>query len=210
MLQDLQDDCAAVNAAPEELIHAIHTAQTSMHAACQKVATWFRLSKSDAFVSFSLDLAIEIAAESVRNCFGRSNLITHVAGPTLPLIDGKYLLGFVDMFFILFENALTRSGVSPTTVDVQFQRNGSLLTISLSNEIGGGINRRDLADRISAIKQAYGSAMTMGQLASEGGTGFVKLRKILAGDLACLSDFDLYVDGSRFSVVIVLEIAAWE
>ena len=41
-----------------------------MQRTCARVANWFRLSKTSTSVDFGIDLAIAIAAESVRNCFG--------------------------------------------------------------------------------------------------------------------------------------------
>jgi hypothetical protein len=209
LLQSLYFAVAKLGA-PESLLRAIQSAQTEMMTACQKVSTWFRLSKTNAFVAFHLDIAIEIAAESVRNYFGRDSLSTHVTSMRdVPLIPGKYLLGLVDMFFILFENARTRSGLAGVRVDISIQRSGNLLTLQLSNQIAETVDRVTLNKRVLDVRNAYQRELATELVASEGGSGFAKLRKILAADLACLSDFDVYLEGDRFTVLIALDMSTW-
>jgi hypothetical protein len=211
MLSDLRTQASllGVDTACPEFLTTVDSAHSALGAAITRIANWFRLSKSRQFVDFRLELAIAVAAESVRNCFGNVSLVEEVQSPDLPMLEGRYLSGFVDVFFTLFENACKHSGLLDNRAYVEVVSNGRSVDIVVSNPISGSPDISVRQSHIRAIRASLDSRISTHILAGEGGTGLYKIRKILEYDLGCLKSFDFEITNKRFVVDMGIEVPRW-
>jgi hypothetical protein len=211
MLSDLRTQASqlGVDTACPEFLTTVDSAHAALGAAITRIANWFRLSKSRQFVDFRLELAIAVAAESVRNCFGNISLGEEIRSPDLPMLEGRYLSGFVDVFFILFENACKHSGLLKNQAYVEVIPNGRSVNIVVSNPISALPDISVRQTQISAIRASLNSPISTRILAGEGGTGLYKIRKILEYDLGCLNSFDFEIRNEGFVVNMCIEVPAW-
>ncbi|MCC0809016.1 hypothetical protein FPV16_22910 [Methylobacterium sp. W2] len=209
-LRTLRDSAAQAHSAVlrSEFEAAVANAQVAVDLSFERVATWFTLSAARENPDYGIDLAIEIAAKSIENCFGSNVLFVEQKTAEGPHLKGRTLASLVDMFFIVFENIVkhTRQGsvvgeVAQARVDLA--RTDKIYSISVSNPLPIDTDFALLNERVSGIKQSLSEGGD-NRLVTEGGTGFHKLRKILTTDLGLEHEFDFGVGGNNFEVTIML------
>jgi hypothetical protein len=206
-LRELRDAAQNVSSPQlrSELDSAIAAAQVAVDLAIDRVARWFALSTTQENPDYTIELAIEIAAKSIENCFGSNVLLVSPLEQEGPFLRGRTLASLVDVFFILFENIVKHArGSAAAHADVSIARTDRFYTITVKNALHDGTSKEDLIARISSIKDSL-RVENSDRLVTEGGTGYHKLRKILGSDLRLEHDFDFGLVGDEYEVTIYLD-----
>lgn len=210
-LQDLRDRSQQVDLglARAEFDASITAAMVGSDLAFERVSTWFTLTDRGENPDYAMDLPIEIARQSINNCFGVNALLVEIDVPaSLPVLVGRSLTSLVDVFFILFENVLKHSGAADgvsSIAEVDFTAASNNIYIRVANPLSGS-NIESVRSKLAVARQTLASANEDARLVTEGGTGFHKLRKILSLDLGAENAFDFKVEGGNFEIEILLDI----
>jgi hypothetical protein len=181
-------------------------AYTSVDLAMGKVAAWFTLSVSSENPDYAIDLAVDIAAQSVRNCFGRNSIDVRAEVAETAMLKGRTLASLVDAFFILMENVVRHARMDGSTpvLHMSIEAREGLYTVYARNRISGVQRRAAVLARIESIKASLADPSDTGRLAREGGSGFHKLQKIISTDLGSSNTFDFSLDNDNNFVVTLL------
>ena len=177
-----------------DLDDAIAQCRTALQNELDKMAAWFRRTAITDLQDFWIDLPIDIAIQVI-NSINPNRQIYPLKGFTgSKKISGKALKAFVDIFFILFDNALKHSNLGDRAPDISIQcrsKDGSLSFI-VANEVARVADVRLYTERLNAIGRDLGRQQSKSLVSKEGGTGLHKIYKILSVDLNCA--FRMHVD----------------
>lgn len=214
------------SAARQRFLHLLHTLQKEVFDLCsdssglslfndaigrsraclnnylEQIIAWFVRSEGAIVSFYDIDIAIEIATKSAFGNVAVSKDRTYV-------FAGASLGYFVDVFYILFENAISKAQLPKDQLDLKLD------ITSTSTEISFLVQNRctsvsDVAianQRLEYYRSNYGNkAVKREDLQGEGGTGFFKIHNILKNllDLDHTISFG-YVTHDLFEVNICLK-----
>jgi hypothetical protein len=167
-----------------DLTNAIRASRTDMQVAIDRIAAWFRLSKSTANEPFDIEDAVNIGMESLRtSSHGFDASITVEGRDNRVEIGGRQLTNFVDIFFTAFENVVRHSHTDgQPRAEVRITYYEGAIHFLIENEVGPRTVNTESLNKLEAIKSAIQGERYVKSLATEGGTGLHKIWKIIAYD----------------------------
>lgn len=159
---------------------AVLRSRTEMMHALARMAEWFTMPTPMAKLPLDLDMLVDLALTTLRNFYPDFAPKVVVKSEGLQPLTGVHGL-FADVFFILFENIMLRSGNDrDPDVEVNASIDGSTLLIRVENCV------RDSEDQFNSIESGVAEArrkIETGAYKSavrrEGGSGYPKLMKLL-------------------------------
>jgi len=204
MFGELESEIAqsANGSSTAELDGAIRTARTRAQMALDRVKDWFELSKPVEEPELNLEQLVEIGLQMVRNVHRDFEPILIKVIPDLPPFAWA-LTFFTDVFFIIFDNIRRHSEVNCPRVEVHVTYASDRLRIIVRSEIGPGVRTPEVDLRLDGIKRALSADLYPRSVRSEGGTGFIKLGKLILRDGGGTLDFGFGED-DRFFIDIEL------
>ena len=123
-------------------------------------------------------------------------------------ISERELVYFVDIFFILFENAISKSNVAKDELNINLSITecDDNFIITTTNNCFTEESIDYINKNLDFYRDAYGDeSLIKDTIQEEGGTGFFKIWKILEKDLEIRHDIEFNLDSSSlFSVTINL------
>jgi hypothetical protein len=190
-----------------ELVNAIHRARTATNISINQVCSWFRRNevydRQDYPIEFPVQIAQNMLAKTMSAASHWSGLsINFDADGALP---GRTLDGMVDVFYILLENALSRSGVpvDELRVSVTMTFRDGRYAARLSNNIDAQV---DIEERRNFVSTFLGSVSdpARAQLAQkEGNSGLHKVWQSLHAPAFSEPHLHVEVNESREFVVTI-------
>ncbi len=181
--------------------NAIRRAKNNLQNDLVTVGSWFEHVDSEGDGQFELNTAIEIAKRSLS-----INLnLTEKYECHIPQKDVSY---WVDVFFILFDNAISKSNLEKNDVSlsVEIERFGDSVVIDISNNTKLVHDFEFNNSELDFYRNAYGNEeLIRDVIQGEGGTGFFKIWKIMMRDLNIKHKIDFgYQSNNLFSVSLTL------
>jgi hypothetical protein len=189
------------------LVDAVVRAQTAFQSAVADVAEWFRRPQDLSRDPFDFEVAVRVALQQIHNCYVKTPLEPELNLNVRARIDGKFVDGICEIFYILLQNVILHSGFSDQTipVNVSADRTGDTLVVSCKNEIAPEVDiqaRRYLAQEAMG-KYQRDTAMKLAR--KEGGSGLSKIWRIAEFDLRLKHQIDICVaDDRTFTTKVTL------
>lgn len=200
-LQGEVQDSEMSKACKSTLANAISRAKGNLQSELLNITSWFEHVDSDGDGSFDFNTAIEIAKRSL-------NLDLTVKDTSNWKIPQKNLSYWVDVFFILFENALSKSNIEKQNLQlsVDIEEVDNLVVIKCRNKIGESKDISLLDAELEFYRKKYGNEeLIRNVIQKEGGTGFFKIWKIISKDLDINHKFEVgFTSNDIFQVEIIL------
>jgi hypothetical protein len=198
---DLENPLADFRAS--ELVRAVRIAQTGAQNALNQVNEWFRLRTPESAPSFELEEIIDIGLRCVEKIHPDFRPQISQETPLMPrFIDWTPLS---DIFFILFENVQKHSGIVCPQIRIIASESEGHVRITVESQVGETVDVYEAQDRVRGIKRAILEGSYQQGMRSEGGTGLMKLRKIIGGRLKKPRHLDFgFRDSSWFFVELEL------
>ena len=182
------------------LINAISRSKEQLQQTLSAILQWFTVNKADSVIKFDINTAVEIPSRLLN--------IT----PELDIdkdidIKGKHLNSFVDIFYILFENACSKSNLQKNDLKIKVKLKcigKKSLSLTVNNNCKCNENVEKCNKELESYTKTYDDEDIINIIAQkEGGTGIFKIRKILSRDLETNYKFDFgYVDNNLFKTYI--------
>ena len=165
---------------------AISRSKDSLHITLKLVASWFTRVEVDVIKEFEFDTAIEIAARPASINIKYDEIYEGV------LFEGKYLTSFVDILYIIFDNAAVKSHIQKddliVEVSLEMKPDGSLI-ICVTNNCKIDDSLEEENNKLDYYRNAYGNEILINKvIQDEGGTGIFKIWKILSKDIKVKHD----------------------
>jgi len=163
-----------------EFNNAIGRCKESLNVNIETISSWFMRSEQSEIISYDCDTLIEISRRAA------DITVTAVMPPSLKL-KGRTLSSFVDVLYMIFENAKTKSFLKKDDVNISIsllQLGNDNAELKISNnckEVGDIHLENENLEEYRKKYLTYVNYLTFAQ--GEGNTGLIKIAKILNQDL---------------------------
>ncbi len=169
-----------------ELIREITSCQTSISVEFDKISQWFQRTNNKNINDFTIELPINASLSAIRRLYPTySTLSPSLSVNANTIFDGEFFANFTDIFQILLHNIIKHSHLNPTdlcsSINV-FEIDKGLQIVTKSN-FDRDRDLREMNEIIVATSKQLATIETIEKTRKEGGTGFLKIKKILQTDL---------------------------
>lgn len=163
---------------------AIGRARGQIQNVLDRITEWFRLSTAEMLREpFSIEEAVNIGTASIRASCPDFQANLKLSEELQNFQISGSLPSFVDLLFLVFENAVRHSQLFPSpVVDITVSLSGDILCIHAENELGAGVSGAGSLDKVELIRNNLKFNVFSPYVKMEGGTGFYKMQKILHHD----------------------------
>ncbi len=175
-------------------------ARTDIYNEIGKISEWFRFNRLDNYPDYQLSLASKISSDIIQG-FDSSFILDASAIDESINLRGKTLVSIVEIFKILFDNIIKHSRGARKKATVSALRDSNIITINVSNYVSE-LDERRISDISSRLHQWE----TTDAISHEGGSGLLKIKKILSVDLKCKNQIEILPKGDVFSVRITADL----
>lgn len=183
LFNSLDADVALLaGAARVDLEQAIRAASTGANQSLDIVADWFRLPAPIEMEVFPIEAMIDVGLQCVTTIYPEFHpQLRTIVPPGLPQF-GDALAFFSDAFFIVFDNIRRHSGVADPDVDLVVEMDPpSPLRIRIQSKVSDNVDISAIEARLALIRERIETDDYRSAVTSEGGTGLIKLHRILRG-----------------------------
>jgi hypothetical protein len=193
-----------------ELINAIARARTATHYRLNTVISWFRRSEVYDRPDFSAEFPAQIALNMVKNTMSEAANWSTVSITTdgQELMPGRTLDALVYIFYDLFANAVTRSGLNVSDLNlsahIAFERGHFLATIS--NNVDSSKDTPEAREAIDALAKRILEADSGRQAQSERNSGLHKVWTALNAPVYRQPDLKPRLENQSFVVQISFQL----
>ncbi|MEB9553200.1 hypothetical protein P4J60_30350 [Bacillus cereus] len=190
-----------------DLKRRIIETKTNMAHEINQVSNWFNRSEGLNVREFEIDLAYEIGLEVANKINMNKSIRFEVENLLRKTIVGPKLRGFVDIFVIIFDNVFKRSGMSKDIpVKLRIIEENGYLILECKNKIS--FENESLENRLSNIEnnKKIINKLDFRLVSTEGGSGLLKISKILNVDLGfAFSCMDYYIMEDEFILTLKMK-----
>lgn len=179
---------------------AISRSRTEIQNSVSTVSDWFKLPTKQVYKEFSATTLVDTCETINKRVFLNYSLISVDKNiNSNSKIQGKYFSYFVDILIIVFTNAYYHSGfidnVSDLKIDLEISEKEDFLHIYVKNNLAQNVVIKDLNKKILDIQTKINDSMSTGQFRNfEGGSGLIKICKILEWNIATRWYFEFGLD----------------
>lgn len=111
---------------------------------------------------------------------------------------------------ILLDNIIVHSKVNPNELDIEISSKvteDDFLEISFTNNLSNSVDKQALKEKLQQVKNKWDiSSNDFENIDIEGGSGFDKIRRIIAFDLGCeLYKFDFKLEDNYLTIILSIE-----
>lgn len=171
------------------------------------VSNWFTKENIIDIDNFTLELPVNIALEYIKSSNFNVNIDSNIQIRTNKLnLQGRYLKWFNELFYVIFDNIIKRSGYDNNfNFDLKILNEDSTLKIECINPINIGEeeirNRKEaLQDKLSEINyiSTHEEPDILARASEEGGSGLYKIVKVLKYDIkTAKTNLDFGIDDNK-------------
>jgi len=192
-----------------ELRQLIGRASPELHASIERVASWFAPDAANELRALrTMEQIVDIAIQATNNAHRGFHPSIHTDIDELGLQANETLLEFTDILFTILDNIYTHSGLDRSPViHIGISNTGETggstrVRIAVTNQIAP--NTKTIANerRLERIRHQIESGDYRALSKVEGGTGLLKLKRIVAADDRQTLDFGYRPDSLEFFVDI--------
>lgn len=184
---------------------AISNTRIELRTTLQKIQSWFRLAGQLTYSDYQLEIAFKAAIETVRSISQNVNFNSHF-DDQIQQLKGATLPHFARIFILLIENALNHSKLESggLVIEAAAKKESDFIEISVRNNMSAEVDKLALRESISKLSRSLASETPDELIASEGGSGYPKIRKILDHDLRVENVIDVSLDDDNCFCVRIL------
>lgn len=186
-----------------ELRNAIAAASPDWQANVDRVASWFAPSEeNERAARRTMEQIVEIAVQATRNAHRGFEPKLELDVEDLGQQGADVLVMFTDILFTILDNVHRHCGIErPPVVKISLkcfdtgELNISRVILRVENEVSYSSRAPFIQKRLDKIKEQISSGDYKTRVKLEGGTGFLKLKRIVAPDNRQTLDFGFIDEG---------------
>ena len=201
----------------EEAKHYFHDrviqSRTEIQSTIDNVANWFRLPVKKEYPAFDIQTLVE-TCETINQkvLSGYENINKNINIDNNIVVKGEYFSYLVDIVNILITNSYMHAGFSRDLnnlfIDFSVYLKNDRIYFDIKNNLSESVDKEQLSDRIIEIQRIIQEMIQKDQFRSfEGGSGFVKISKILQWDIEKEWNVAFGLDDSETHFFVVVSIS---
>ncbi|AFE05948.1 hypothetical protein COCOR_04660 [Corallococcus coralloides DSM 2259] len=188
--------------------NAITRCRTYIQNETETVAAWFKNANDKTAPDFDFILLANTAEEIVKNCFPSSHLSAQTRVSPSATFRGNLFAFFVDIMFILLENIVKHSKVENPVATISARLENNRLFIRIDNTVSPHVDRENLETHLGRINKIRASALTPRAIRTEGGSGYLKLHKLIRYDLERGNDYSVSISAKDSTLSVCIDMDA--
>lgn len=189
-----------------EIRDVIKHESTTLQRNLETLKQWFTRQTISSIADFEFTLPVNITKEVIKNVHANSFIKLNADIKIKDKFKGLFLKGFVDVLYILFDNAIKHSDSECEEINLIFEKSHIQqykYKLHVVNKIKENLPIELNTQKIKEIKDKIKTKMYGQSVGTEGGTGFYKIVKILTYDMFIGNKFiDFYYLDDKFIVEI--------
>lgn len=169
-----------------ELIREITSCQTSISLEFDKISQWFQRTNNKTINDFTIELPINASLSTIRRLYPTYSRLSPILDiKTDTVVEGEYFASFTDIFQILLHNLIKHShlAVGDLMSSIHVEENGNVLKITTRSNVHQERDLYELNENIRLTNMQLSKKETIEKTRKEGGSGYLKIKKILQTDL---------------------------
>jgi hypothetical protein len=196
-----------------DITSSISKCQTDIINELENISEWFNISNPSSDLVLDVQTIIQTALEITNTIYPNENIIADVKEETnLPFASGTTNLIYI--IRILLDNIIKHSGLVKSKRNVVINSkviDDKILKISISNDFDTKLKNK-LETTLKEVKTNWEENRDdYSKINIEGGSGFDKIRRILAVDMQMKNcAFDYEIDKNNLNISISLEISIYQ
>lgn len=179
---------------------------TTLQRNLETLKQWFTRHTISSIADFDFTLPVSITQEVIKNVHANNLMRLNTDIKIKDKFQGLFLKGFVDILYILFDNAIKHSDSECEEINLLLEKSDKKqyeYKLYVTNQIKENLNIELNTQKIEEIRDNIRNKMYGQSVGTEGGTGFYKIVKILTYDMVMGNRFiDFYYQGDKFIVEI--------
>jgi len=191
-----------------ELTNSISLCGTRLQNELKSISEWFYLSSTSKDLILDLKVLIQTAIQITNTISPNSKL-----NPTINEEHSVPMVGTIHLIYvcrILLDNIIIHSKVSPSDLEIEISSlvtEDEFLEISFKNNLSSSVNKEELKNKLEQVKSKWDfSSDDYENIDIEGGSGFDKIRRIIAFDLGCERyKFDYTLEDDFLTIKLSIE-----
>ncbi|MGG7175685.1 hypothetical protein ACQPV1_20630 [Clostridium neonatale] len=189
----------------KELYKNIAMCRTEIQHEIENISKWFYLSKNLDDNIYTFKELFDISKEILKSSYPKFSLINFVDTNVnvLKNIKGNEYAYYIDILLILFSNILQRSNLEPDQINVKidaYEEHDNIVIKIVNNHNN---DEKIIQEKIEESLEKINNVDMYSEFSrQEGGTGFVKVEKMLKYNLRINHKIELYGNGEIFEVKI--------
>jgi hypothetical protein len=185
------------------LNHEIRVCRGEVAIAFARLDEWFRRAPDFAGEPFRLGDVLRVCAEVVRPEGGEQlDIYIPPEADGGPQIEGRLFQPYADILTIILQNVMRHSGLPRPAAAVHVKVDDSMMEIKVVSSVAAGLREAGEV-RLSRIRDTIASDQLFYYVGREGGSGFLKIAKILRHELALAPHLSFgFADDETFEVVL--------
>lgn len=191
-----------------ELTNSIGLCGTRVQNELKNISEWFFLSNTSKDLILDLKVLIQTAIQITNTISPNSRL-----NPRINEENSILMVGTIHIIYIcriLLDNIINHSMLNPNELDIEISSkvtDDEFLEISFKNNLSDNIDKEALRNKLQQVKNKWDiSSNDFENIDIEGGSGFDKIRRIIAFDLGCeLYKFDFNIEGIYLTIRLSIE-----
>ena len=189
-----------------EIRDVVSHESTTIQRNLETLNQWFSRQTISSIADFEFKLPVSITREVIKNVHTNNYIKLNTNIKINNKFKGFYLKGFVDILYILFDNAIKHSDSECEEINLLFEKSDLpqfQYKLNVINKIKENLNVELNTQKIEEIKDKIRTKMYGQSIGTEGGTGFYKIVKILTYDMFIANIFmDFNFKDDKFIVEI--------
>lgn len=215
MIDELEAEIEVIES--DELKKYLHDritkSRTEIQITIDNIANWFRLPIKKEYQPFDIQMLVE-TCETINQkvLAGYDEIKREINIDHDIVVKGEYFSYLVDIINIIFNNAYMHSGfvtnLSELTIELNVYQEKGRIIFEVYNNLSESIDKNALTERIVDIQNTIQEMIQRDQFMNfEGGSGFVKISKILQWDIEKVWNVAFGLDDSEthFFVKVAIE-----
>lgn len=210
LLQDFNTEVKEVigSSSFPELTNAIGLCGTRVQNELKNISEWFFLSNTSKDLILDLKVLIQTAIQITNTIYPNSKLSPKIIEEnSIPMVGTIHIIYICR---ILLDNIINHSKLNPNELDIEISSKvtkDEFLEISFRNNLSDEVNKDELKSKLQQVKNKWDiSSDDFENIDIEGGSGFDKIRRIIAFDLGCeLYHFDFTIQDDYLTIKLSIE-----
>lgn len=195
-----------------DLTSAINRSRTEIQNELRNISEWFNLSNPSKDIILDLDTIIKTSVEITNSIYPNHKINADYKNKTEMKILGNINLIYISR--ILLDNIIKHSlmDTRELPVEIALELLGfDTLRLLYSNPLSDRIDKEKLKITLNEKRNRWLSEDSYEKINLEGGSGFDKIRKILAFDMKCKHfGFDYIIDSDKLTILLDIDITIRE
>ncbi|WP_141454871.1 hypothetical protein [Pseudoxanthomonas sp. z9] len=169
------------------ILNSIARAKTAMQVKIEEIANWFKRPVDVSETPFEMELALLVSVKQIENCYTGQSLSENHSVEASSKLPGFQLNGFVEILFLLLQNAIKHGGFYTagrrTPVQIRSYEEEGDIILECINDIYSDVDLDKLKNNSEEAITRHSTDSDLAMAPSEGRSGLSKLKRILRFDI---------------------------